>query len=132
MLKQVIVVRDDLKLDKGKMAVQVARASRWACETANYMDVQDWRVRPEWRPFIGDDTALDEYPLEKTAVVRAKDLAELKTIFTEAVEAGLPTSGLVKDLGLTGFIPRGSITCFAIGPADEAAIDKITKRLRLV
>lgn len=132
MLKQVIVVRDDLKMDKGKMAWQVARASRWAMGYAKPEDVAAWLVRPEQRPNIGDDPALDELPLEKGAVVRARDLEELRLLYAEAKAAGLPVSELVRDLGITGFIPRGSITCFGIGPADETAIDKVTKRLRLV
>lgn len=131
MLKQVIIMRTDLNMDKGKAIGQGARASRWAMEAADPKVAEEWRVQPEHRPLIGNDQSILEYNLEKTAVLKAKSFEELKFILDNAEAAGLPTSGLVRDAGLTQ-IPAGTVTCIAIGPADEKEINKVTGSLKLL
>lgn len=110
-LKQVIVVRSDLKLDKGKLAGQVAHAAVSAAEKSKWK--KDWMA-------VG----------QKKSVLKCADLAELLSIYEQAKRAGLPVE-LISDAGKTQ-IPAGTTTCVGIGPAPEDLIDKITGSLKLL
>ncbi|RLI91854.1 MAG: peptidyl-tRNA hydrolase [Candidatus Altiarchaeales archaeon] len=110
-LKQVIVVRDDLRLSRGKLASQVAHAAISAAEESKYKD--------RW---------LNEG--QKKSILKCKNLDELIQIYERAKESRLPTA-LIRDQGRTE-IPPGTITCVGIGPAPEDEIDKITGNLKLL
>ncbi|HDH41022.1 MAG TPA: peptidyl-tRNA hydrolase [Candidatus Altiarchaeales archaeon] len=110
-LKQVIVVRRDLKMSKGKLAAQVAHASVEAAEKSKW--------KREWLN-----------GLQKKSVLGCKDLDELLDIYESAKEQKLSVS-LIRDAGRTE-IPPGTITCVGLGPAPEDEIDKITGRLKLL
>ncbi|MEW6222553.1 MAG: peptidyl-tRNA hydrolase Pth2 [Candidatus Hadarchaeota archaeon] len=114
--KQVIVVRGDLGMSPGKMAVQVAHGSVISAEKTR-------RERPEW--FKG---WLEEGQKKVVAEVAAEK--ELKNLQEMAQEAGL-TDGLVQDAGLTE-LPAGTVTALAIGPAPAEKVDKITGKLPLL
>lgn len=115
-IKQVIVVRADLKMSKGKMAVQVAHASVSAAEDSRT------RFSTWWRNWLIQG--------QRKVVVKVKSKDELIKIFNEARKMGLPVS-LISDRGLTELKP-GTITCIGIGPAPEKLIDKITGNLPLL
>ena len=110
-LKQVIVVRKDLKLKKGKLAVQVAHASLSAAEKSSW--------KKEWM-----------HELQKKTVLKCENLDELIGIYEDAKKNGLPTE-LISDAGRTHIAP-GTVTCVGIGPAPEDEIDKITGKLKLL
>lgn len=114
--KQVIVVRADLNMSPGKLAVQVAHGSVAALERAR-------RGRLEW---------VGKWLLEgqKKVVVRAADDRELRKLFERAEELDLPCE-LVHDAGLTE-LPPATTTVLAIGPAPAELIDKITGNLPLL
>lgn len=112
-MKQVIVVRQDLNLPKGKLAAQVAHAAV-AC-----YDKTPAKIKKSW---------LDEGM--KKVVLKVKDLKELKDIQIKADNADLITS-LISDAGRTVVEP-GTITCLGIGPDDEQKIDAITGHLKMV
>lgn len=112
-LKQVIVVRDDLKLSRGKLAVQAAHAA-----IIGYLK-SDSSLRRRW---------LDEG--QKKVVLKVKNLEELLGIKHKAESLGL-TTGIVQDAGLTE-IPPGTITAVVIGPDEERKIDKVTGNLPLL
>jgi len=114
--KQVIVVREDIKMSKGKLAAQVAHASVIASEIARREHEEWWRYW--WREG------------QKKVVLGVKSEEELMEIYTKAKHAGLPTS-LVEDMGLTE-IPPGTRTAVGIGPAPEELIDNITGHLKLL
>jgi len=114
--KQVIVVRSDLKMSKGKIAVQAAHAAVSAAEKAKKMNEEDWR---KW---------IQEG--QKKVIVKVKSLEELLKVMKESEAAGLPTV-LIEDKGLTE-VPPGTITCLGIGPALSEKIDKITGDLPLL
>ena len=115
-IKQVIVVRRDIKMSKGKLAVQVAHASVSALlEALNF--------HKEWV-----DVWLNQG--QKKIVVRVDSLDELLEIYNKAKEAGLPTV-LISDKGLTQLEP-GTITSVGIGPAPSKKIDEITGKLKLL
>ncbi len=113
MYKQVIAVRKDLKLDKGKLAVQVAHAS-----LGSYRE-SPAGVREEWEQEGG-----------KKVVAEVAGLKELLDLQKKARALGLPHS-LIRDAGRTQLKP-GTITCLGIGPAQEEEMDKVTGRLKIL
>ncbi len=112
-VKQVIVVREDLNLSRGKLAVQVAHASIIGYEKADKKIVDVWKRQGQ-----------------KKIVLKAKNLEELMKIKEKAESMGLPT-GVVVDAGLTE-IPPGTITAVVIGPDEAKKIDKVTGNLPLL
>jgi PTH2 family peptidyl-tRNA hydrolase len=140
MIKQVVVMRKDLNMRKGKMIAQGSHAS---------MKIFFDRMRQSVSyPFsnIGDDiTEVVNYEIENVTqemiewiegdftkiVLGVNALEELLAIKDEAEEAGLPVA-LIEDNGWTEFKGQKTITCIAIGPAKSEEIDKITKSLKLL
>jgi PTH2 family peptidyl-tRNA hydrolase len=116
MYKQVIAVRTDLKMGRGKIAVQAAHASILAAEEARIK-------KPQWY------RAWMESGMAKIAV-KISSLDDLKKLEEEARENDLPAA-TVEDRGLTQ-VPPGTVTCLAIGPAPEAKVDSITGKLKLL
>jgi peptidyl-tRNA hydrolase, PTH2 family len=115
-LKQVIVVRKDITMGRGKLAAQVAHAAVLAVERAR-LTRQDWLKL--W--FLTGQAKV---------VLRIENLAELVRLECRAQTMGLPAAR-VQDSGLTQ-IPSGTVTCIGIGPGPEELIDKVTRHLRLL
>jgi Uncharacterized conserved protein len=115
-LKQVIIVRNDLGMSKGKLAVQVAHASVIATFEA-------FRFKKEW---------FEEWwkSGQKKIVVKVSGEMEILELYEKAVRNGLPAS-LVKDAGLTE-LPPGTTTAVAVGPAPDEVVDKLTGGLKLL
>lgn len=113
MYKQVLVVREDLKMSPGKLAAQCAHASLGAWRRSGRLIKGLWRVEGE-----------------KKVVLRAKSEKELLELEKKAKEMKLPCF-LVRDAGRTELSP-GTITCLGIGPAREKIVDKITGSLPLL
>lgn len=111
--KQVVVVRQDLKLPKGKLAAQVGHACVEAFTKA------DNSIRASWKQ-MG----------QKKVVLKVADEKELRKLFIEAQNSGLPVA-LITDAGRTCIAP-GTTTCLGIGPADEEEIDSITGELGML
>ncbi|MHA1595949.1 MAG: peptidyl-tRNA hydrolase Pth2 [Candidatus Baldrarchaeia archaeon] len=114
--KQVIVVRTDIKMSKGKLAAQVAHASVTAAEVARIRYHEWWNA---W--FLQG---------QKKVVLKVKSLDELIKIKEEAEREKLPVA-MIQDRGLTE-LPPGTITALGIGPAPSERIDKITGPLPLL
>ena len=111
--KQVILVRADLKLSKGKMSAQVAHASVDSVMDSDADAVKKWREEGM-----------------KKSILKVNDLAELNAYEEKAKRAGLVVS-VVTDAGHTHVDP-GTTTCAAIGPDDEKRIDAVTGDLHLI
>ena|SRR3989338_8097544 len=111
--KQVIVVRDDLKLPKGKMGAQVAHASVDATLKS------DKRIVAAWKDEGG-----------KKVVLKARDEKELFKLKQMAEDSGLKYA-LIKDAGHT-IVEPGTITCLGIGPDEDKKIDNITGKLKIM
>ncbi|MBI2580424.1 peptidyl-tRNA hydrolase [Candidatus Woesearchaeota archaeon] len=111
--KQVILVRADLKLPKGKLSVQVAHASLEAAlkSSRNVVD--------EWRSGGG-----------KKVVLKVVDLDELKKYEALARSERL-VSTLITDAGHTTLEP-GTVTCLGVGPDKEEKIDRVTGKLKIL
>ncbi|MBW2999700.1 peptidyl-tRNA hydrolase Pth2 [Candidatus Woesearchaeota archaeon] len=108
--KQVILVREDLKLPKGKMAAQAAHASVDAVLKAEDETVKEWRKEGM-----------------KKIVLKVKDEKELYSYVQQAKDYGL-TTAVISDAGHT-IVEPGTVTCAAIGPNGERDVDKITGHL---
>ena len=111
--KQVIIVRQDLKLPKGKLAAQAAHASVDAVLKSSQNLVKAWK-----------DEGMAKI------VVKVKDEKELIKYFQLAKDSNLKAS-LITDAGRTVIAP-GTKTCVAIGPDEEDKIDQITGDLSLL
>ena len=111
--KQCIVIRDDLKLSCGKLAVQVAHAAIMALERADKSTAAQWRSEGQ-----------------KKVVLRVANVQDMFKLRVDADRAGLPCA-IVADAGLTE-IPPGTITALGIGPAPSKQMDKVTGNLRLL
>lgn len=123
--KQVIVMRKDLNMRKGKMCAQAAHASmKVLLDRMEKGDVYVLRDIPapmqEW--FEGIFTKV---------CVSVDSEAELRDIYAKAQAAGLPCA-LIVDVGATEFHGVPTPTCCAIGPDDPAKIDPITGALKLL
>lgn len=111
--KQVIVIRKDLKLSKGKLAVQVAHASLDAYERANPSQRGEWKL-------CGT----------KKVVVEVPDLKTMLALHRKALKLGLPCA-IIKDAGRTELAP-GTVTALGIGPDAEPRVDEVTGELKML
>mgnify|MGYP006270338533 CR=1 FL=1 len=111
--KQVIVVRNDLSLPKGKLAAQVAHASVLAMRNSSDDVVKEWLREGG-----------------KKVVVRCADKAALFQLQHDAKRAGLAAS-VVKDAGHTVVKP-GTVTALGVGPGRNGAVDRVTGSLSLL
>jgi len=114
--KQVLVLRTDLEMSRGKIAAQAGHAAVSAAEEAK-KNHQAW-----WESWLEEGQC--------KVALRVKSEQELLKLQKEAKASNLP-SALVTDRGLTE-IPPGTITCLGIGPAPSSIIDKITGELPLL
>jgi PTH2 family peptidyl-tRNA hydrolase len=117
MYKQVIIVRDDLNMSRGKLAGQVAHAAVAACK------------HPDCKP--GDFSAWYNDGKDQAKIILAVSSEDqLMNIFAQAMLAELPFA-LVFDQGKTE-LPPDTLTCLGIGPAKAEIINKITSSLPLL
>lgn len=137
--KQVIVMRKDLGMRKGKMIAQGAHASLKVFfdimeETEVCESVPDLNGQSEYPGYVFKVTpAMQKWIKGKftKVCVSVNSEEELIKIFGAAVIAQLPRA-IIEDAGLTEFGGKPTITCCAIGPADSDEIDKITGDLPLL
>jgi PTH2 family peptidyl-tRNA hydrolase len=114
--KQAIVVRQDLKMSKGKTAAQVAHAS-----VSSYINTK--KRKPEWAGSWYEEG-------QKKVVLKANSMDEMIELKKIAEIESVPNA-LIADAGLTELEP-GTITCLGIGPAPAHIIDKVAGRLKLL
>jgi peptidyl-tRNA hydrolase, PTH2 family len=114
--KQIIIFRSDLKLSRGKLAVQAGHAAVSAAEEARKRH-RDW-----WEFWIFEG--------QRKIAVKVKNETELSELESAADDLGLPHA-LIVDRGLTE-IPEGTVTCLGIGPAPAEKMDRLTGKLPLL
>ena len=130
-VKQVLVVRRDLSMRKGKIAAQCAHAS---CASILDMMNIEWRKgTTKWAMTLDNSdpmcmwlnnsfTKVAVYVDSLEEMMELKALADLNDIQTT----------LITDSGKTEFKSIPTETVLAIGPGDSGTIDKITGHLRLI
>lgn len=111
-MKQLILVRADLKLPKGKMAAQAAHAAVEAMLRADKSTVSEWRASGMAK-----------------VVLKVADEKELLNSLQLAKDAGF-SSALITDAGHTVVEP-GTRTCLGVGPASDDALDRVFGHLKL-
>lgn len=112
-MKQAILVRQDLKMPKGKLSTMVAHASVESVLKSKKDKVENWRN--QGMPKI---------------VLRVNDLKELKE-YQKIAKSNKLTTALITDAGKT-FFAKPTIACLAIGPDEESKIDRVIKNLKLM
>lgn len=112
-MKQAILVRQDLRLPKGKAASQCAHASVEAVLRSDKEKISKWKKEGMAK-----------------IVLKVKDLKELQHYNQLARDSGLVTA-LITDAGKTTVEP-GTTTALAIGPDEDKKIDRIIKDLKLL
>jgi PTH2 family peptidyl-tRNA hydrolase len=114
-MKQVIVMRTDLNMRKGKMIAQGAHAS----VAVTLDNLSDPRVE-EW--LQNNFTKI---------CVRVESLEELIKVFVAAINANLLVK-MITDSGKTEFNGVPTHTCLAVGPDTDENLDPVTGELRLL
>ncbi|MAH42184.1 aminoacyl-tRNA hydrolase [archaeon] len=112
-MKQIIVVRNDLKMSKGKIAAQSAHASVEASDRVSTSKKNDWKSGGM-----------------KKVVLKVDSLSKLKEIKKKADNLNIKNA-LITDAGRTELKP-GTITVLGIGPDNDEKLDKITGKLKLL
>ncbi len=115
-IKQVIIVRADIEMSKGKLAAQVAHASLMSYFEAEKMDPE---IAKKWL-----ETG------EKKIVLKLDGEEALKRLY-EAFKYKKIPAALVSDAGLTE-LPPGTITALGVGPWKSSEIDQFTRTLKLL
>ena len=114
--KQVIAVRTDLGMSKGKTAVQVAHGAVSAGERTR---VQFQEV---WKAWYREG--------QKKIAVKVASEEEIHQLRYAAIDKGIPFA-IIQDAGMTE-LPPGTTTVIGIGPAKSEDIDQITGELKLL
>jgi len=112
-LKQVILVRQDLKMPKGKLSVQVAHAAVESALISDSNIVKGWTSQGMKKVVLKVKN--------KREMIKYKKLAEKMNL----------RPVLITDAART-FFKKPTVTCLAIGPDTEEKIDKITGDLKMI
>ena len=126
--KQVIVIRRDLRMRRGKEIAQGAHAS-----TAWLADRVIQGMTPNGTVDHVALSAAERAWLESSfrkVTVKVGSEEELMAVYGKAVEAGLVVH-LVTDRGLTEFGGIPTRTCLAVGPDYDDLVDPVTGDLEL-
>ena len=112
-MKQVMIVRTDLKMRKGKIAAQCCHGAIGAYKKSPADKIRKWEN--------------EAYAKVVLKVQTKEELIELKKL---ADDNGI-SNYLVVDAGRTQ-IPTSSSTVLALGPDEDEILDKITGDLKLL
>lgn len=126
--KQVIVIRKDLNMRRGKSEAQACHASmKVFFDLSKKIDIEGKRhmVTPL-------TNAMDKWSSGQFTKISlsCNSEEELIALYNEAKIKNIPCA-LVEDSGKTEFHGIKTKTCIAIGPADVNIIDSITGTLKL-
>ncbi|KAM5179660.1 peptidyl-tRNA hydrolase 2, mitochondrial [Mantella aurantiaca] len=113
--KMVLVVRNDLKMGKGKVAAQCSHA---AVSAYKQLLKRNPELLKQW-----------EYCGQPKVVLKAPDEEAFVELLSQAKQLGLTVS-LIQDAGRTQIAP-GSRTVLGVGPGPCDLVDKVTGHLKL-
>jgi PTH2 family peptidyl-tRNA hydrolase len=125
--KQVIVIRRDLRMRRGKEIAQGAHAATaWLADlvlqTMRPNDVDHLALSPAERAWLESSF--------RKVTVKVNSEEELIAVYQKALDAGLVVH-LITDRGLTEFGGVPTRTCLAVGPDYDDLIDPVTGDLEL-
>ena len=124
-IKQVIVMRHDLKMRRGKQIAQGAHASMsFICR----------RLHETGSVSFDDFTDAQRAWLKGSfakVCCRVNSEEELMELHDKALETGLEVH-LITDSGRTEFHGQPTRTCLAVGPDEAEMIDEVTGHLELL
>lgn len=112
-MKQVIVLRTDLGMSKGKLIAQASHASLGAYKNADSLKRDQWEAEGA-----------------KKIAVKVNGEKQLMELFKQARSMNI-SAYVVKDAGRTELEP-GTVTALGIGPEEDGTVDKVTKDLSLM
>lgn len=120
-VRMTLIVRQDLKMGKGKAAAQCLHAT-----LALYKKI----TNPESPAYNPEMVKRWEYGNGQAKItLQVPDEETMDILFAQAISLGI-NSYVVHDAGRTQ-IAAGSSTVLGLGPAPKAVIDEITKELKL-
>lgn len=126
MIKQVILMRTDLNMRKGKMIAQGSHASMkvfFDRISSVDDDIMHIKLEPDMREWInGQFTKI---------CLKVDSESQLDELLSSAITAGLPCAEII-DSGKTEFNGIPTKTCIAIGPGNAELINSITGHLKLL
>lgn len=126
MIKQVIVIRKDLNMRKGKMVAQGAHASMGI-----FFDLMTKNENDKYLLCLNEDMQKWKDGIFTKICLSVNSEEELVDIYVKAQFNSLPVKMII-DSGLTEFKNIPTKTCLAIGPAKAGDIDNITGHLGLL
>ena len=112
-MKQVMIVRTDLKMRKGKIAAQCCHGAIGAYKKSPADKIRKWENEAYAKVVLKAPTLQDLYNLRELA--RAKGVAYY----------------LVTDAGRTQ-LPKSTVTVIGLGPDEDDVLDEITGDLKLL
>lgn len=118
--KMILVVRDDLKMGKGKIAAQCCHAAVGVYRKIIFSGNDQWKL---WLK-TWEDIA------EAKVAVKCNSERDIDDLERKAIDCGLPTM-LIVDAGRTQIAPN-SKTVLGIGPAPVSVINQVTSHLKLL
>lgn len=125
-IKQVIVMRKDLNMRKGKMISQGSHASMKFLFDLSSKDTEGFNFK------YPDKDVKDWIESNfRKITVSVDSEQELLDIYNKAKEQGLIVS-LITDNGLTEFGGVPTNTCIAIGPCEDEKVNPLTSHLKLL
>lgn len=130
--KQIIVMRKDLGMRKGKMIAQGAHASLAAILNQGRVDYDDEGFAQQLViPLCNESLRAWLTGNFKKVCVYVNSEEELLALYEKAKASGIITS-LITDSGLTEFNGVPTNTCIAVGPDEDSKIDTVTGGLPLL
>lgn len=139
--KQIIVMRNDLNMRKGKMCAQASHASlktlldltclKDGYEPAEYLTIPMFQEKLTTED--SEDSAIKDWLRGRftKVCVAVNSEEELLEVYSKAKAKGLLCS-LITDAGLTEFNGVATLTCCAIGPVWSNELEGITDHLKLL
>jgi peptidyl-tRNA hydrolase, PTH2 family len=121
--KQVIVMRKDLNMRKGKMVAQGAHASMAVLLKYFGPDGPRERAPAAMRHWLENSFT--------KVVVGCGSLEELEDLCWRAADLGVPFCSIT-DNGNTEFHGNPTVTCAAFGPDEAERVDEVTAHLPLL
>jgi len=125
-IKQVIVVRRDLKMRKGKIGAQCAHAAM-----KFLIDNDESKQSDQLFVKLSIQEATWVRDLFTKIVVGVDSEDELQDLIFKAKLANIEVHPII-DSGITEFHNVATLTCAAFGPAESDEIDRITGNLKLL